>query len=823
MGGTAVTSYPVSTTTLSLKWREQYASQALNRYGRATLGRGIVRGFRPEAGLTDRQLFLSPDPLTGDSVLLGAGPLTSDNEAPCYREVAPVALDLSTHMALGDVRYLAFILDYVPTVATTAQYRLYTQAEYDGGVIDADEGVVICKITAPGIAGPITDIDLTPRDDQWKWRHHGAQPEGEEVTLLNLQPHSDVDAYLLSGTGNGGINAAISTAFNAQLGTRALLWVANGSPDPGLATIPLLGPTQVRSEERLLLRARYRFETASGPPAAVFTFTFLTAAGTFISNATLALPVVAGDEYFAGQVQAPINAALVAVTLSLALYDILPAGAFTLSSLLITGQRAISGIAGAPDTVERRTVPLQHVANRILLVPSADADESVAIFATGGGEVEIRADENLPYAAVRFSPPTPSTPMDIYLNGVLYVGYINAVAADPTVMYAISDSTAGTRRVLWRHKDFAGAGNTGHLASYEGSMELTSGGMWNAGANRWDYDIAGVDLLRLSVDVDGVRVRSLDASQFPGVNATDANSTQPLFIPVLKRLATEDPVGKATPKLAFDVRSTALGANLILECQQGTAGQAHRLYEFGNGLSNSQVWETVNGRYVHATDQITVDTLAQSTLRLQTNQNHTWSITDPNMETSTWAAGVFNAAMTFSYGASGPDLALVKGGNVPSTASVRINGINQDLRIDFGNAADNTVSPTSPNSTNPAATVIVRNTLRAKGLDKFWGIIHLPVALATPEVLEDGYGGIVNVDNVASDRLLVTLASSMASSAFHVQVTHDETGGANAYACTWERVAANQFYIYLYPMGSGARANPATATGRINFTVKGVQ
>jgi hypothetical protein len=819
MGGTAVTTYPVASTSLSLKWREQYASQALNRYGRAALGRGVVRGFIPSPGAGDRQITLGIDPVVGDSVLLGAGAPSSDGEAPAYREVAPVVLDLSTHMALSAVRYLAFILDYTPTIATTAQFRLYTQAEYDALVIEADGGVVICKITAPGVAGPITDIDTSMRDEQWKWQSHGEDPAGDEILLFNWQPHSEVD-YRRSFFGGSldGLDGG-STTLNAQIGDRCLSFSTLGAPEPGTANIPLLTRTAVRAGERLALRVRYRFGPLTGPPAAVVAFTFYQAnSSSIVSTVNVALPLIAGDQFYEGQVLVPANAALVAAALNLTLYDA-DSNFFYLSSLMITGQRALSDRAGAPDSAARHSIAPPVITSRMLLLDPTSPSQGAYLSADGDGDLYLVAGGSAP--AISLDTPDVNTLMTIYLKGTLLVGYVSAVAGDPDVYYAASDSTVGTRRILWKHKDFAGASYTGNLASYEGSMELVSGGLWDNANNRWSYDYAGPDIARLSVTPDGLSLYTLDQSQFPGVNATDANATRPLYIPTLSRLATEDPAGKATPKLAFDVGTTAARANLISQVRQGTTGAAAREYVFGGGaLTATEKRSVVNLVYNHGTTNFSADTaVAAGTFVTQDALNIKWALIDGTTNPLPVANGVYTASLNYTLSGGAPTLLFSKDGAHPYGSAIRSG--DADLRMDFGLAAAQSLATSHADSTNPDPTTALINTLRAKNVVKAWGIIDLPVALATPEPLFDGFNA-SSVTNAAGT-LVVSLAAGMATAGkFAVIATHDGTGGT-PYACTAAPSGTGAILITLYPMGSGTPTAAQSAAGKVSFTVLGVQ
>lgn len=721
MAGTAL-AYAVSASNLFVKWREQYASEGLAKGLRAGMGRGVLRGFRPAPGVGDREITLAVDPTTGDSTLLGAGALPSDNEAVFYRETAAVVLDCSA-FALNTTFILALVMNYSVGSATTAEYRVYTVPEYTGGALDADEATALCRFTTPAIAGPVTSFDLSITDHAWKWKHHGAQPEGDEVVLANLQPNSRVDMLVLTGTGNGGL-ALIPSTLGAQIGTRTATWGTTGSPATGSVTVKLVPGASVREGEQLSMRVRYSFDNVVGPPVATISFAFVGADGnTLIGTVSQVLPAVAGDNYYERAVDVPSNAALVQVVLTLSIPD---PNSFSLSSFLLTGRRAESDVAGAPDTVNRLSVP-PLVAERLLLVPLGDALEGGQITAAGNGRIVIQSAPTSSQGSIDLAPPTDSILMPINLQGATRLGGVSAVDNDPAVPYLTSETTLGSVRVLWEHTHTPGA-KTATLATEDGSLSLVSGGVWDATTSAWVYD-GSADLLALTVDPskEAVLIRGLDQSQFPGVQATYANMSTSMRIPVLKRLATEDPIHKDQPKFAFDVGNGATRQNLIMENRAGTTGQAHRTYERGTAGLQAITYSTVNLRFNHALAEWNRDVPADFQATVVRQSHDSWGvayvaggsdpITDGEVNSTALIFEVTNNAGNGLINLRKPRAAL-------ATDAWKMNAADIDFRIEFGTS--NGTPTADARSTNPDYIIPITNTLTAKSIVKSWGVLALP-------------------------------------------------------------------------------------------------
>lgn len=135
---------------VSVQFREQYVSQALNAKMQA-VPRGIVRGaiLRPTA--TNNEFTIAVDPLTGDTVINAVGVAglasgTGDDYSVTFRTTSP--LTYTATGPTGTLNFIYFLGGYTPLTTTNAQIVSYTQTEFENGVPDAAGGVLLGVVVA---------------------------------------------------------------------------------------------------------------------------------------------------------------------------------------------------------------------------------------------------------------------------------------------------------------------------------------------------------------------------------------------------------------------------------------------------------------------------------------------------------------------------------------------------------------------------------------------------------------------------------------------------------------------------------------------------
>ena len=141
---------------LSMVWRTQYVTEALNRKAKSER-RGIMRGFQavPNAGGND-MVDLLVDPVFLDSTMNLVG-ITGDFSVT-YRETATVLLDLSGLPAAR--HYIAAIPGYTVGAATVAKIVAYDETEFEAGAIDVASGVLLFAANTSGNTAVLNPYDI---------------------------------------------------------------------------------------------------------------------------------------------------------------------------------------------------------------------------------------------------------------------------------------------------------------------------------------------------------------------------------------------------------------------------------------------------------------------------------------------------------------------------------------------------------------------------------------------------------------------------------------------------------------------------------------
>lgn len=149
----------ISPSFLGVKWKEQYASAALNRRLVGVVQPGIYRGLTPveDPGAGDRTILIQADGTTNDHVALYE---TADGFAVSYRDDASGSfiVDLSS---FSNVRVVvAIVIEYQISVDTTGLYRAYTETEFLA-LTAAEQGelVVLGTVDVP-VSGAVPQASI---------------------------------------------------------------------------------------------------------------------------------------------------------------------------------------------------------------------------------------------------------------------------------------------------------------------------------------------------------------------------------------------------------------------------------------------------------------------------------------------------------------------------------------------------------------------------------------------------------------------------------------------------------------------------------------
>jgi hypothetical protein len=149
----------IPNTAIKLRWKEPYASAALNKKVAAIVPAGIYRGLRLEESATDLSVDVVEDVDNGDHVAVYE---SIDGFSTTYRDDTSgrITLDLSSFSS-GVTVILSLFVEYALFAETTADLRGYTQAEFDAlSSAERAEAVVIGTVLRSA-SGVIPSANIT--------------------------------------------------------------------------------------------------------------------------------------------------------------------------------------------------------------------------------------------------------------------------------------------------------------------------------------------------------------------------------------------------------------------------------------------------------------------------------------------------------------------------------------------------------------------------------------------------------------------------------------------------------------------------------------
>ena len=155
-----------SSLSVSVQFREQYVSQALNAKMQA-IPRGIVRGAILQPTANNNEFTIAVDPLTGDTVInaVGVAGLASgsnDDYVVTYRTTSNLTFSATVAPATtGTLNFIYFLGGYTPLTTTNAQIVSYDQSEFENGDPDAAGGVLLGVVVANTAAPLATNRLIT--------------------------------------------------------------------------------------------------------------------------------------------------------------------------------------------------------------------------------------------------------------------------------------------------------------------------------------------------------------------------------------------------------------------------------------------------------------------------------------------------------------------------------------------------------------------------------------------------------------------------------------------------------------------------------------
>lgn len=289
-------------TEVTLKWRQPYVSEALNRK-LSVVPRGVSRGFvLTRDGANNDKVILAVDPATGDSAVNGSG--TASSGGGDFFVTWRVLVDQSISIAVdGNLHFLCFVPGYTSGAATSPKVIDYTEAEYEAGVPSAAGGVLLGVVKANSVAGLIpsaqcltggmTNTSFAPFVRETAASTAGgshAQGGGEEALALFCGFDSDTDRGLIEASAGALLRSnSSSISFDTttfETGTASLKFVKGAAETtaagPSMATltkaIPVYRDTTSGRPRKIRIATRFKVDATwnlIGVPGAAVTGTLV--------------------------------------------------------------------------------------------------------------------------------------------------------------------------------------------------------------------------------------------------------------------------------------------------------------------------------------------------------------------------------------------------------------------------------------------------------------------------------------------------------------------------------------------------------------------
>jgi len=149
----------ISNTAITVRWKEPYASDALNRKFSAVTPAGVYRGLRLEVSATDLSVDIAEDSVHSDHV--GVFELDTGHSMT-YRDTTSnrITLDLSSFSG-GEAISIAISSGYTIGTDTAAEFQGYTEVEFDALTSAQRSGLIVLGIVVRSASGVIPSANIS--------------------------------------------------------------------------------------------------------------------------------------------------------------------------------------------------------------------------------------------------------------------------------------------------------------------------------------------------------------------------------------------------------------------------------------------------------------------------------------------------------------------------------------------------------------------------------------------------------------------------------------------------------------------------------------
>lgn len=737
---------PISTDLIGVKWKEQYASAALNRRPVGITPPGIYRGLTPteDPGFGDRTVQVSADPTKSDHVAVFE---TSTGYSINYRDdvSGSFTLDLSGYASARVV--IALFVNYEIGVDTTATFRTYTETEFNAlSAVDKNELVVLGTVDVPA-SGPIPAGSITI--------------ENRTLASQNIQKGTVLDPPFIRNTGFelgvAGAYHRYSSAFwdKTSLDVGEIRWIASTTEAwTGLKSIEMyvtVGPVTGRLAQHL------------GVPVVESQVIFLELYVKQIKT------VVAGDFQFFVEYGDADGDVLSTATVDLDAGSVDTAFRKVTSTIAVpSGAFSVRAVGVEVDTMNPLTADeFAYIDNVQLFIQPEDArqpydfesDWRQAINAssitlrdpdsTGGfpdraallhyekgtpsGEGQVTLEEAEQGTGSKLPPAVNLQGRIASIGEGLLQGWGDATKARvaapvaPGILAGTSDYT-----LMWESQVDVAAAAARFYAKFDGTCVLTTNAKFD-GAN-WNKDPggAGSEASRFDLRGNGVEVKRQEAGTnvwgdgawtetMLGVDSTRA--LQSLFgeVDITKHLSVgehitlggelDDQAGAETARIKIDRVADATNERTLAMEFVSATGYGHRVYLSGSDTNSLEI--VANARWIDSTNKWTRDIDWNSGKYTFSRNRFEYRFLNTALNATDWNDDDGDGGWELSkFVLDGGDVSNIKVGNTdPSSDKVG------QVQIIDGRVYFSDPGPIS----NPLRNQAIHNQVRAKNTVKAWG------------------------------------------------------------------------------------------------------
>lgn len=149
----------ISNSQYSLRWRQPYVSESLNRKV-GLVARGIHQGFKLAYGGANSQIQITTDPVTGISLAQLVG-RSGANQFTLTLRLNNTTIDLAPFLAAGDIdQDFALVIrpEYVIGSPTVVSWELVRPADFTDALLDDVMVVGFLRTDAASIANPLQEV-----------------------------------------------------------------------------------------------------------------------------------------------------------------------------------------------------------------------------------------------------------------------------------------------------------------------------------------------------------------------------------------------------------------------------------------------------------------------------------------------------------------------------------------------------------------------------------------------------------------------------------------------------------------------------------------